>query len=138
MNLKEATKDDVEQLVKLSFIFAYKAGSPTPNKEDLVGFYHWLVSDSEGAAFLSEKGFIAGFIAPLWCNRSYRQAHELAWYSEDRQGLKLLGAFEDWCLAKNVNEIRMSTLDPFSGDRVEKVLARRGFEKKENSFVRKT
>lgn len=56
---------------------------------------------------------------------------ETAWYSEGRDGLRLLAAFEDRGMNLGVDEVRMTTLEVNAG--VEKVLTRRGYTRMETS-----
>ena len=78
----------------------------------------------------SDTGAIIGVIIedPF---RDWKVLVEIGWYSEGRDGLKLLDAFEEQGRCHKVNEIRMTTLESNKG--VEKVLARRGYVPVETS-----
>lgn len=60
--------------------------------------------------FRTDAGFIAGALAPSWCDPNWLIAIELAWWSEDGAGMRLLRQFEAWAQENGANEIRMTTL----------------------------
>ena len=77
-----------------------------------------------GAGFLAltERGFLAGLIAPQPLNPAWRVAHELLWWSEDRKGLDLIRAFRRWAEAQGASEIKWSCRA--GNERVTRVYAR--------------
>lgn len=65
-----------------------------------------IVSDL-GAVWVSERGFLAASIEQTVINPA-PVAYEHGWYAEDRQGLRLLRAFELWA-AQHGARVRLST-----------------------------
>ena len=85
-----------------------------------------------GVCFVSTHGFIGGMIVetPFHYDKALV---ELGWYARGGDGLKLLDAFikEGW--KRDVDEIRMTTLDT-SPEVADKVLIKRGFSVAETSY----
>jgi len=89
-----------------------------------------------GGCFVSDRGVIAGMLAPLWYDEAYRVAFEWFWWAEDGRGRDLLAAFEAWAVALGADEIRMSAVDAHRGGAVSRVLVGRGYQPFETSFRR--
>ncbi|MEQ3631496.1 MAG: hypothetical protein ABNG97_09330, partial [Sulfitobacter sp.] len=66
-----------------------------------------LLSDPQGAVFVSAGGFIAGRIMRTVISPA-PVAFELGWFASDRSGLRLLRAFETWAAEKGATLIKMS------------------------------
>jgi len=88
-----------------------------------------LVAD-QGLVLRTTSGMITGvFVSdPL---RDWNVLVETAWYSEGRDGIRLLAEFERRALLAGMDEVRMTTLSVNSG--VDAVLKRRGYSAMETS-----
>lgn len=87
-----------------------------------------------GGLFQTEGGFLAGMIVPTMCDPNWKMAVELAWWAEDRQGLRLLGDFEKWARKNGANEIRMTTLAALPA--ADSIMHRRGYKPAETSWTK--
>lgn len=79
--------------------------------------------NDQGGLFVTDKGFMAGLLTPSLICPGWVMAVELAWWSEDRKGIRLLHMFEEWARGNGANEIRMTTLSalPKAGAIMERV-----------------
>jgi hypothetical protein len=59
---------------------------------------------------------------------------ELAWWAEDRAGLRLLSAFERWAADMGASEVRMTTICGLTA--AETILARKGYAPREISHAK--
>ena len=91
----------------------------------------WIAELIEhGVCLRSDTGAIVGSLVDDPC-RDWRLLVELAWYSEGRDGIRLLQAFENYGLEAGADEVRMTTLGSNSG--VDKLLRKRGYTETERS-----
>jgi hypothetical protein len=125
--IDRATKKDIPKLVELGMKFTVSADLPVATEHQLEDFFFGIIGNADAVAFVSKNGAIVGFVAPLFYRPDYMQAHEVMWFAEDRQGLKLLEAFENWAETKNANEIQMNSLVDFSRPAVNRALKLRGY-----------
>ena len=79
-----------------------------------------------GVVFMTEGGFLAGMIGPEPSNARYLVAHEAFWWSEDRSGLRLRKAFEEWAKKNGCSEVQFS--HPEGEEVVGRILERAGYE----------
>lgn len=95
--------------------------------QTLAGLIHGL----DGAVWRSERGFIAGCITQTVINAD-PVAIEMGWYAEDRSGLRLLRAFEDWARERGATLIKMSC----NGGAAQQILERAGYRACETAMVK--
>jgi len=57
---------------------------------------------------MTDKGFMAGTIAPMPLNHAWIVAHEVLWWAEDGSGADLMRDFRDWAHKSGANEIKWS------------------------------
>ena len=74
----------------------------------------------------SESGFICGVIMNSPLNPRWKVAKEFLWWSEGKDGMKLLKKFRDWARGMGADEIQLSC--PPDVDRVRNVYSRFGIE----------
>lgn len=67
-----------------------------------------LIDNDTGVIFRSDQGMIGGMKCPAFWDCTYKIARECFWWSEDRRGMALKAAYEDW--AADADEIRMGFL----------------------------
>lgn len=126
----ECTLDDVPFLMEKVHQFnADYYDVPLNTKKARDHLVDVLVSE-QGLVLRTSSGMIAGvFVSdPL---RDWNVLVETAWYSEGRDGIKLLAEFERRAALAGVDEVRMTTLSVNSG--VDAVLKRRGYSSMETS-----
>lgn len=86
----------------------------------------------QGISFRSDNGFIGGIIMPHPFT-GHSVLVELAWWSQDKSGTKLLNKFIQAGKDEGVHEIRMSTMGT-SSDTAAKIIQRKGFAVAETQY----
>lgn len=94
-----------------------------------------MIDGDNFCLFVGSAGAIGGMVAPHPFNNAQIIADELFWWSEGREGLALLKAYEDWAGSFGA-VIRMTTLEAVEPERVGKLFARRGYVPLERAFVK--
>lgn len=134
--IREATVGDIPRLLEMGEKFAAKA-----RLEEHVGYdpasmgktFRALIEGEQFCLFVGEQGAIGGMKAPHPFNNARLIADELFWWSEGREGLRLLAAFENWASDAIV---RMTALEAVEPDRTGKLFERRGYRPLERAFVK--
>lgn len=85
--------------------------------------------------FIGEAGAIGGTSTPHPFNHAHIIGQEMFWWSEGREGLRLLDAFEAWC-AENCHSLRMITLEAVNPERTGRLYERRGYRPLEHSYMK--
>lgn len=132
--IRPATLDDAMHCATLGLKFINAAGMPPATIEQCVEFCVRMIPLDIAGVFVSPQGVIAGVVTPLYYNPNWTQAVELWWWAEDGNGLRLLEAFETWAWSKGADDINMSTLAHFTPKGVDKLLARRGYELRDQTY----
>lgn len=94
-------------------------------------FAHILIKNADSQIFVSDTGMIGGVLTPAFCAPNWVMAVELFWWAE-KDGLKLLQAFEDWAAESGAQEVRMTSLDALP--RADRLLRECSFEPAEISY----
>lgn len=92
-----------------------------------------MIERDEFCLFIGETGAIGGMMAPHPFNHSQMMADELFWWSEGREGLRLLEAYEEWA---GDAMIRMTALEAVEPERMKRFYERRGYRPLERAYVR--
>ena len=87
---------------------------------------------NEGISFRSDNGFIGGIVMPHPFT-GHSVLVELAWWSRDKSGIKLLDTFIQAGKDEDVHEIRMSTMGTSSAT-ADKIIQRKGFAVAETQY----
>jgi hypothetical protein len=107
LSVRLASAKDITALRKMGRKFHDKAQPEWPWSDD--GFDATIGGLIEnGYVAMTRGGFIAGFIAPMPLNPSWRVAHEVLWFANDGKGAKLAAAFREWARSNRVDEIKWS------------------------------
>lgn len=136
--IRPAEVSDIPRLLEMGRKFAEKA-----KLDDHVGYdphsmvqtFEAMIDGDQFALFIGESGSIGGMIAPHPFNYEQKFVDELFWWSEGREGLRLLKAFEDWAASQGAM-VRMTALEAVEPDRVGKLFERRGYAPLERSFIK--
>lgn len=134
--IREATLADIPALLEMGEKFAKKANLSEHcgyNAQDMAETFKAMIERNEFCLFIGDKGAIGGIKAPHPFNYATTMADELFWWSEGREGLALLEAYEEWA---GDALVRMTTLEAVNPDRMSKFYQRRGYEPLERVFVR--
>lgn len=135
--IREATEDDIPELVDMGKKFHEAGGLACAFNEVATGtFLERMIESGDAVVFRSDKGMIGGGVSNPYCDPDWRLALEFFWWSEDKQGVKLFKAFEEWARSKNADEIRMTTIPDLPA--AEKIVKRRGYQPSEISYSRVT
>ncbi|MCR4299912.1 MAG: hypothetical protein NUV75_14390 [Gallionella sp.] len=134
--IREATVDDIPKLLAMGKTFAAKA-----RLEDHVGYdpdsmaatFETMIKRDEFALFIGEHGAIGGMRAPHPFNYARELVDEVFWWSEGREGIRLLAELEVWA---GDAVMRVSALEAVEPERVGRLLARRGYGPLERAFVK--
>ena len=133
--IRKATDADTPYLCAFAARFHRAASLPGEYNAGAWARFVETVHDQDGAFFLSERGMIGGLKMPQPWNDNYMTASEVCWWSEDKQGVALLNAFEDW--AADCDEIHMMFLESLRPAAVMRYLQSRGYVKGQTMMVKK-
>lgn len=134
--IREATVEDIPRLLEMGEKFAARA-----RLEEHVGYdpasmektFRALIENEAFCLFVGERGAIGGVKAPHPFNHARTIAEEQFWWSEGREGLRLLAKFEEWA---GESVIVMKTLEAVEPERTGRLFERRGYTPLERSFVK--
>ncbi len=85
--------------------------------------------------FIGEAGAIGALTFPHPFNHAHRGAQELFWWSEGREGLRLLDALTAYCEAF-CDSLSMITLEAIKPEATGRLYERRGFRPLEHSYIK--
>lgn len=134
--IREATLQDIPRLLEMGQKFADRAGLSEHcgyDPESMAKTFEAMIEGEAFCLFIGEHGAIGGMKAPHPFNHAKQMADELFWWSEGREGMRLLDAYEQW---SGDAMIRMTTLEAVNPDRMGKFYQRRGYRPLERVFVK--
>lgn len=134
--IRLATLDDIPQLSAMGQRFADRAGLVDHvgyDPADMAETFRLMIEGH--VIFMGEAGALGAMSGPHPFNYRHIIAQELFWWSEGREGLRLLTAFEDWARGR-CHSIRMITLEAVEPDRTARIYERRGYQALERGFVK--
>lgn len=136
--MRQATGADIPRLLEWGQRFADKAKlgdhvGYEPN--DMARTFAEMIANEHYCIFVGDSGAIGGAKAPHPFNFSHWIAQELFWWSEGREGLRLLNAFEDWA-REHCHSVRMITLEAVEPDRTARLYERRGYAPLEHGYIK--
>lgn len=123
MSLKEAVPADLPDILTMMQRFHALNGPPWALDLDAASLTILGLMDSPQGFVAVGGGFIAGVIQANPIAPDWLIAKEFLWWSEGREGMRLLRAFRSWAEAQGASEIQMSC--PV-GSRAEKAFQRFG------------
>lgn len=137
--IREATSDDVGRLLDMGARFAETAKlieSVGYEPADMAKSFQWMIDDPLHVILMGGAGAIGGSSAPHPFNHSHWMAQEVFWWSEGREGLKLLDAFEAWA-AERCHSVRMITLEAVNPETMGRLYRRRGYAPLEHGYIKR-
>lgn len=130
MAVRRALLSDIPQIVDLVERLVVATSMPQAMDRDwTAATLAGLISSPGGAVWISAQGFLAASVTRTVISPDLI-AQEHGWYSEDRQGLRLLRAYEAWAVVMGARCIQVST--GFGGPD----LARLGYRATELAWVK--
>ena len=96
-------------------------------------FRHLL---SNGCVIVTERGFIAGALTPLFFAPHITLATELAWWAPEEGGAELREMFETWALGAGASGVQMSTLNNSYAGRLAANLTENGYTPVEVHYLK--
>lgn len=94
-----------------------------------------MIDAAEHVIFVGDNGAIGGLSGPHPFNHTHLIAQELFWWSEGREGLRLLSAFEGWAMER-CHSLRMITLEAVEPERTGRLYQRRGYAPLEHGYIK--
>ena len=103
--------------------------------EDMASTFGQMVEAEDACLFIGDAGAIGGIRSQHVFNYAHWTAQELFWWSEGREGLRLLTAFEEWA-AEKCGTVRMVTLEAVNPDRMGRLYEKRGYRALEHGYIK--
>jgi hypothetical protein len=89
-----------------------------------------------GCVIVSERGFIAGALTPLFFAPQLKVATEVAWWAPEGGGTELRELFEAWAEDNDASAVQMSTLNNPYAARLAGNLTDNGYAPVEVSYLK--
>jgi hypothetical protein len=137
--IRAATPADIPRLLEMGGKFSAKARLIEHvgyDPADMENTFAEMIAGEHYAVFIGETGAIGGMKAPHPFNYSHWMAQEMFWWSEGREGLRLLTAFELWASA-HCQTVRMITLEAIEPARMGALYERRGYVPLEHGYIKR-
>lgn len=136
--IREAGVSDIPQLLEWGKIFTDRAGFASHvgwNPADVEVTVRAMIDAPEHVIFISENGMIGALSVPHPFNRAHIIGEELFWWSQGRDGLRLLAALEEWAKAR-CHSLRMVTIEAIEPERTGRLYERLGFAPLEHGYIK--
>jgi hypothetical protein len=135
--IRPASSADIPKLLEMGETFSQKAKLADHVGYDPDSMAETFAALIEGGhpVFIGDSGAIGATSTRHPFNRAHIIAQELFWWSEGREGLRLLSALEEWC-AVHCHSLRMITLEAVEPERTGRLYQRRGYAPLEHGYVR--
>ena len=106
--IRTALIKDVPRIVDMMQEFHAEADQPQEfDSASAFIFMSNMISDNH-IVYVSEKGFICGFVAPSPVNDEWKIGLELYWFAKDGKGSQLMNAFTEAAERRGAKEVRFS------------------------------
>lgn len=133
--IREAKHDDIPAMLEMGRKFADRSGVEVGFCRDSVAALLAGLIDN-GICLFGPDCMAGAILFDHPFNRSHRAAQELFWWSEGRNGLRLLDALERAVRASGANSLTMITLEAVSPEATGRLYARKGFRVLEHSYMK--
>lgn len=135
--IREATLEDIPALLEMGERFAQKANLSEHvgyDPESMAETFSRMIEAGE-PLFIGERGAIGALTCQHPFNYAHKSAQELFWWSEGREGLKLLERLT-WHCEAFCDSLVMITLEAIEPERTGRLYERLGFSPLEHSYVK--
>ena len=136
--IRRAEASDIPALLDMGKKFSERAkliDHVGYDEKDMAACFGALI-DGGHPIFVSESGAIGATSTRHPFNQAHIIVQELFWWSEGRDGLRLLTALENWCKDACVHSLRMITLEAVEPVRTGRLYEKRGFAPLEHSYLK--
>lgn len=135
--IRPAVVSDIPRLLEMGRKFADKAklaDSVGYVDADMQACFAALIENGH-PVFIGDSGAIGATSTPHPFNLAHIVAQELFWWSEGREGIRLLKALEGYC-AEHCHSLRMITLETVEPERTGRLYEKRGYVPLEHSYLK--
>ncbi len=136
--IREAVVADIPRLLDMGARFAERAGLVDHvgyNPDDMADTFRLMIENPAHLVLIGESGAVGALSGPHPFNHAHTIAQEVFWWSEGREGLRLLQAYEDWA-AERCHSVGMITLEAVEPDRTARLFERKGYRPLERTFLK--
>ena len=136
--IRKAVVADIPRLLGMGARFAGRAGLVDHvgyNPDDMAETFRLMIENPAHLVLIGESGAVGALSGPHPFNHAHTIAQELFWWSEGREGLRLLSGLEEWARA-NCHSLRMITLEAVEPDRTARLYERMGYAPLERGFIK--
>jgi len=146
MNVREATTDDLPELLRMGEMFASCIGASIEYDEaSFAETLRGMIENDQATVMVAEGasivGMIAGLLFPAFFNHAHLTGQELVWWVDPehrrgRAGIMLFSALEDWAKESGAQTFSMMSIEPLKTDEVNQMYERKGYTVHEHSFIK--
>lgn len=133
--IRRATEADIPKIVEMALKFVAQADLPPTTPQYMTSAVERFFQGDDNYMRVSDNGVIIGMISRLFYNPEIIEAHEIIWWSEDKQGPRLLRGFERWAQANGARISRVG-IQETTDSRVKRFLTSSGYVRCEESYKR--
>lgn len=145
MEIRIATMDDAEQLLRMAKQFIGKSEVPglTYRPGSLIALAQFLLSQPNSTLLVADVsgtliGMVGGVVTPNVLDATCLEATEFFWWVEEGHrgsaGIRLLSSFQEWAKVQGAKRVRMAALAGPLCETAEKVYDRLGYQFIEKHF----
>lgn len=138
MAIRSATLEDIPRLVSMGKVFTDLAGFDGHvgyNEVDVAVTLERMIALEDYCLLVGDNSMLGGCRSPHPFNHSHWIAEEMFWWSEGREGLRLLKAFENWA-AEKCQTVKMITIDAINFERMSVLYSKLGYAPIERTFIK--
>jgi len=136
MTIRDATLEDIPELVEMGRHFAAKAAPHVGFDADSVSqLLRGLIENPLGLCLRGDNSMFGAITFPHPFNNAHKACQELFWWSEGREGIALLNEAIRRADAA-ADSMVMITLESVHADRMAQFYMKRGFRPMERGFVK--
>lgn len=134
--IRTATAGDIPEVTRLAAEFhAYSPYRDYPFDPDAFSAFAGRLIEG-GIIFLSDDGFIAGLLNPLFFNPSVVMGAELMWFAR-KEGRALREAFEAWAREQGAVGVQFSGLADDQAEAIRRNYERAGYQPVETAYLKR-
>ncbi len=130
-----AVLDDIDELTQWGVKFHNACPYRDADGNRIKEYIHWHITSTTACVIRTSGGMIGAVFQPALAYTDGFVAREsFLWCDAPGDGLALIKALQDWAKMRGATHIEMSTLCNVTGQRLGKVLQRRGYEPLQKTY----